>query len=115
MADIHIGQHLAHAPNDADDLAWPARAVRDLIEDLASPEIEQGIATERFNMRGVTHKVAFEGGEQERVLAEQVRSWAKESAHWPRVAKLLHELADLWDRHGQREDERAELDKLQSF
>jgi hypothetical protein len=66
-------------------------------------------------MRGVTHKTVYEGGEQERVLAEHVRSWAKTAADWPRVAKLLHEMADLWERYGQREDERAELDKLQDL
>ena len=62
IAEEYIGHVLAHAPSDPADQAWPHRAVRDVIEELHSDRIEEGIRVERFNMRGVVSKAVFEGG-----------------------------------------------------
>lgn len=111
VADIHIGQLLAHAPSDPKDGAWPHRIIRDVLEELDAPEIEQGIRTEQFNKRGVSRKAAFEGGDQERALASQARSWAAACSAWPRTRKLLEAVADSWERMAKHEDDSAELDK----
>jgi hypothetical protein len=66
IADQYIGHVLAHGPIDPSDGAWPHRAIRDLIELIASDDLEIGIRTERFNMRDVWTKAAYEGGGQER-------------------------------------------------
>lgn len=111
VADQQIGQMLDYAPTDAEDNAWPARSVRDVIEDCASDEIEKGIAISRFNMRGVSRKAMYEGGGQERAFAAQYRTWAEASASWPRNCAMLRRIAEDWERYAEQADIRAELDQ----
>jgi hypothetical protein len=112
IADQQIGQILAYAPLDAEDAAWPARPIRELIEDLSSDQIESGIAICRFNQRGAFSKNIFDGGEQERGLASQYRKWAEAARQSLRTSALLRRIADDWDAHGKRADREAELDQL---
>jgi hypothetical protein len=63
-------------------------------------------------MRGVYRKALFEGGVQERALAEETRSWAKAAGAWPRTAAMLHDIARSWDAEAAREDERARQDQM---
>jgi len=102
IADEFIGQLLAHAPTDPDG-AWPHRTICSLIQRLLSDVIERGVLIERFNMRGVTTRAPFEGGNQERVLARQAREWAKERRAWPRVYAMLDRLAMRWDHEAESE------------
>jgi hypothetical protein len=112
IAEEYIGHVLAHAPNDPADQAWPHRAVRDVIEELVSDAVEEGIRVERFNMRGVVSKAVFEGGGQERAMAEQARNWATIVARWPRTSAMLRRIARMWDAEGDREDQRARQDQM---
>lgn len=111
IAGEYIGHVLAYAPCDADG-AWPHQAVRALLERLRSDDVEQGIMIQRHNMRGVVHKAMYEGGDQERVLAEEARRWATGAAAWPRTSSMLRRLADSWEELGKREDERAAKDRM---
>lgn len=111
MADEFIGHMLAHSPSDPDGL-WPHRAVRDLIERVASEKIELGIDVERFNMRGVTTRGPFEGGGQERALATQAKEWSRVAAPWPRTSALLNRIAQGWERQAQYEDQEARKDAM---
>lgn len=113
IVDIKIGKIFAHAPIDPEDAAWPHQTVRDLLEKLFSDKIERGINIEQFNKRGVVSKAMFEGGQQERELAEQWRRWAATvGSRWPRTAALLRKISDSWERYAKQEDERAEQDRL---
>jgi hypothetical protein len=113
ITDQQIGQILAYAPADNEDGAWPTRRVRDVIEELAAGEIEKGIAICRFNQRGGFSKALYDGGQQERALAQQYRTWAEVVArNWPRTSALLRLVAEDWDYHAQRADSEAELDQL---
>lgn len=113
IAEIFIGHILAHAPHDIEDGAWPHRSVRNVIESLNNPQINSGIRTERINMRGTYSKSLYEGGAQERKIAETYRGWADKSrSHWPRVARFLEFLAEGWEADAKREDDEAEKDKL---
>ena len=111
ITDQQIGQMLAYAPSDSEDNAWPARPVRDVIEDCASNEIERGIGISRFNMRGVIRKAMYEGGGEERAFAAQYRTWAEATASWPRTCAMLRRIAEDWERHAEQADTRAELDQ----
>jgi alpha/beta superfamily hydrolase len=86
--------------------------VRDLIEELASQHVERGVEVERHNVRGVVSKAIFEGGRQERALAEEARGWARASARWPRTAAMLLSVAQMWDAMADREDQRARHDEM---
>lgn len=114
LAEQHIGQIFAHSANDPDDDGWPHHVIRNMIENLNSEQINKGLMIERFNMRGTYSKSLFEGGTQERLLAEQYRQWAMITRpKWPRVTTLLETMALEWDQHARREDVEAEQDKLE--
>lgn len=112
IGDQYIGHILAHSPADYTDEAWPHQKVRDVIEELASENVESGIRVQLFNNRGVHTRGMFAGGEQERELAEKYREWASKCLKWPRTQQLLAGIASEWDADAQREDERAEQDKI---
>lgn len=111
ITDVYIGHLLAHAPEDEDG-AWPHATVRRLIDELACDDIERGIMTERYNMRGVYSKSLYEGGKQEREIAERYRQWSQATADFPTTSMMLERLAESYERDAVREDERAKLDKL---
>ena len=108
IGDEHIGRVLASSPQDADE-AWPARPVRDLLERVQSPHLEDGLRTQILNSRGVTSRDPLAGGDQERHLAEHYRGLAAQfDDRWPRTAAVLRQVAESYDRGARREDEDAE-------
>ena len=113
VTENYIGRLLAHSPPDADG-GWPHRCVRDEIERLQSVELERGVQLGRYNMRGVHGKAVFEGGGQERSLAEQYRQYAAVAAAWPRTSALLTVIAKGWERDAEQEDLEAAQRKLRS-
>ena len=84
-------------------------AVRDLIEQLRSSELENGLCAGVVNHRGVTVRLPTDGGAQERALASRYRKDAKTiAADWPQTAALLETIAKDFDRDGRREDQNVE-------
>lgn len=113
VTDQHIGHVLYYSPSDPTDCIWPHIKLRQLLEELQSHDIEIGIENEQFNSRGVTTKGLYEGGKQEREIAIKWRAWADAiNLRWIRTKSLLERIADSWERHAQKEDERAEKDRL---
>lgn len=113
VSDLSIGHILAHAPPD-DDGAWPHRFVRDEIERAKSSDVERGIYTERFNMRGVYMKEVLEGGEQERDLAKMYHEFAGKCVDWPRTSEMLKAMASRWAVDAEEEDVEARKRLLRS-
>lgn len=108
VGDIHIGHVLAHAQGD-DDGTWPTKPVRDLIERIASPKLEEGLRLQIYNNRGATSRGLLEGGAQERGLAaryDHLAGLIREQ--WPRTAAVLASLAKGYEREARRHDEEAE-------
>ncbi len=111
IGDELIGQTFAHAPVDAGGI-WPPVPVRDLIESIGSRNLENGVINGRLNSRGITTRGAYEGGGQERTLAEQYKQWSLGvQVQWPRTARILRAIAESYERDAAREDERAQLDQ----
>jgi hypothetical protein len=110
IGDEMIGQLLSGSPSGPDG-AWPHPAVRDLIEHLASTELERGIWIGRYNSRGVVTKDPYEGGLQERQIAESYERYAQTIAdRWPRTAAMLRRIQqDTYLEEAAREDREAEL------
>lgn len=115
IADLYVGKILAKSPPDPRDNGWPHQTIRNVIESLNADDIDRGLITERFNMRGTVTKALYEGGAQERKLASSYHTWASISRmRWPRVAKILNTIAKGWEEDAEREDTRAEQDKQRS-
>jgi hypothetical protein len=107
VGDQTIGDLLAKAPADADGL-WPCEAVREVLEELAAPEIARGMLIGVRNLRGVHWR--GEGGQQERELAARYRGWGKQTAfEYPFVSRFLEQVASSYDQEAEREDSRADL------
>ncbi len=109
IGDQKIGQILS-APIVGDDGVWPCPAVRDVLEEIGSPDIALGMRIGVYNSRGVHWR--GEGGAQERDLAEKYRNWARQLAfEYPYVANLVEEIAASYDHDAVREDSRAAVNK----
>lgn len=108
IGDVQIGQVFAHAREDEDG-TWPTLPVRNAIERLASPEIEEGFAVQIYNNRGVTSRGLAEGGRPERDLAKDFSKRAELIRdEWPRTAAVLSSIASGYEREAARHDEEAE-------
>jgi hypothetical protein len=112
ITDLYIGHLLAHCPYSPVDQSWPHESVRTVLEEVASDEIERGIAIERFNMRGAYSKTLEEGGQQERALSQQAREWAAGLPGFPRTSAMLVRIAASWTRSADDADIRAAKDAL---
>jgi len=111
IGDERIGHVLSGSPM-GEDGAWPHPSVRNVIEEVKSDDVERGIAIGLLNGRGIVSKELFEGGAQERALAEKYDGFAAiVKDQWPRTAGLLRRLADGYRAEAAREDERATRDE----
>ncbi len=109
IGDHKIGEALSGSLAGPDG-AWPHPAVRDVIEEMASTEIERGFEIAAYNSRGVVSKHPGEGGTQERQLADRYAGFALAmSDRWPRTAAMLRRIADGYRTEARREDQEAEL------
>ena len=106
VCDIHIGQVLVYSTPDEDG-NWPPEEVCRIIEEIESKNLEKGF-------RGAVTKSPFEGGQQERELAEQYRKYAD---RWndtcPKVASILRKIAEDYEFEAKREDKEAEKRRLE--
>jgi hypothetical protein len=109
VGDHRIGQVLRYGPGPQGD-EWPDEPIRDLIEELGSDELEDGLAMEVYNSRGVTSRGMTEGGQQERGLASAYRRYATSaSSEWARTAALLGRIAESYEHEARKHDAHAEL------
>jgi addiction module HigA family antidote len=90
-----IGQILGRCPVGEDGI-WPTEAVRDVLEDLGTPELAGGMRSGRYNARGaVWHG---EGGGEEHSLAETYRAWSRQLANrYPSTSRLLSDMARMYE------------------
>ena len=109
VGDGEVGNVLSRCPEGRDGI-WPAEEIRDLLESLKNPKIESGLSRGRYNQRGVSVRGVYDGGVQERTLAQQYETDAKAlELTWPRTAAILRIVARSYEsdaHHIDREDER---------
>jgi len=107
--DQQIGQLLATSSIGTDG-AWPHEAVREVIENCASDEIEVGIRMGILNSRGVVSKSIYEGGAQERALEQRYLQYAESlNMTHPRTAHLMRKLARSYSQEAKYSDNQIEL------
>jgi transcriptional regulator with XRE-family HTH domain len=108
VADIRIGNVLAHAPHEPDG-TWPCLPVRDAIEELGSEDLTDGFEIGIRNKRDAYWKAPDEGGSQERAIAKQYFEWADAlKIEWPKTSASLHRVAEQYEAEARREDAEAE-------
>ncbi|HVV48906.1 MAG TPA: hypothetical protein VHO06_04550 [Polyangia bacterium] len=104
----HIGAVLAAGPGDPDGL-WPCVVIRDLLERLQNAEIDHGMRLAIANRRGATSRGLLDGGDQERELAAKYREQGVGLRDkWPRMAAIVEDLAEGYEREARRHDAEAE-------
>lgn len=103
VADLTIGELLAHAPLGTDGV-WPCEPVRDVLEEVHSDAMMRGIRTGQFNARGAHFR--GEGGAQERELADKYRVWADalRYSHPYVSSRALMGLVKTYEHDARRED-----------
>ncbi|MBL4844157.1 MAG: hypothetical protein JKY65_01415, partial [Planctomycetes bacterium] len=111
VGDEKIGEMLSGSPI-GEDGAWPHPAIREVIDEVLSTDLEQGIALGKFNSRGVH---GCDGGASERSRAEDCRRSAQiVQARWPRTAAMLRRMAarhsDTSEREALQSELRSDLD-----
>ncbi len=112
VADMHIGQVLAQYPKK--DNNWPSDEICTIIESINTDSIKNNFACAVFNQRGTVTKSPFEGGDQERKLAEYFNDLATNHKNkFPSVASVLEKLSKSYEQDAKREDERAEKRELE--
>jgi hypothetical protein len=108
IASPAIGDALAGRTTDEDG-TWPCLAVRTVLEQEQDPTLEDQLAIARMNQRGATIRGVYDGGRQERKLADEYRGWADQVRdEKPRAGKLLDVIVKSYEADGRREDESAE-------
>ena len=115
IGDIYIGNLLTKAPLGADGI-WPCEPVRELLDTIHSPNIGRGFVTGTINQRGITSRGLFEGGNQERALADNyLNETAAIRSNWPFTASLLTDIAESYELAAKQYDlEADELDQFES-
>lgn len=108
IGDLHIGHILASSLPDGDG-SWPPHPVREVLEEVQSNDVEEGLEVQVSNLRGATVRLPTEGGKQERDLAAHYKRQAEKLAdQWPRSAAILRRIAGVYEQEARLYDEQAE-------
>ena len=111
IAEYYIGKLLGHCQNGEDGI-WPCEGVRDLVEDIHSKNMIEGMYIEKRNSRRVTSRSFGDGGAQEWRIVEQYQDWSRQLAiTHPFVAdELLGQLAKSYQNEAEMWDNEHRLD-----
>lgn len=109
VADLRLGEAYACAKIGPDGV-WPPEPVRNLLDGVDAVDLRRGFATGVHNSRGVTTRAPYEGGGQERALAEKYEQIAQsmDNTH-PRLAATLRDIAQSYVQQAKSEDDRAAI------
>lgn len=111
IVDFKIGTMLAWKAHKAKE-AWPSLDVCDVLE-FGTDAMREGFSNGVFNARGMTSRGAYEGGQQERTLAQRFDEYASAlEISYPKVAATIRGLADGYRRDGDWNDRRARLNQI---
>jgi addiction module HigA family antidote len=108
VADICIGEMIAHAPEGVDGI-WPCEPVRDALEEVRSEDIMRGVGTGLFNRRGAVWRGP--DGTQERELAAKYQAWvdALMPTHPFVASTVLTAMMRTYEVHAREEDTQASI------
>ncbi|WP_127599940.1 hypothetical protein [Nitratireductor alexandrii] len=108
-----LGQLLAYAP-ETDNGDWPPQCVCEVLDDPQHDRMRGTFETSVCNKRGVTSRLPYDGGEQERALAEKYQGYADRcQIEFPLASKALADIAAYYSQDALRHDRDAEFSKEQ--
>lgn len=111
VGDNQVGLILSASPLGTDG-HWPAEPVRDVIEEIQSGALDEGLRVGRLNRRGITTRNMFEGGAQEHKLEAHYRGMATAlEDQWPRTARILRRIAEDYNREARAQDDSVDNDR----
>lgn len=103
-----LGRVLASSPKGSDGM-WPVEDVREVIEKYGCDALKKGLVMGHISLYGSTAKGMYEGGDSERELMHEYRSYAQQMyVRWPKTATVLNSLADVYQRIADTWDRDAE-------
>ncbi|MEV7548581.1 toll/interleukin-1 receptor domain-containing protein [Amycolatopsis sp. NPDC089917] len=108
--DLAIGALISAGPL-GDDGAWPAEAVRDVLDLDDADDIRDGFGIGLFNNAGFSTRGVYDGGQRERSSAEKYKTWADRVENdWPYTAEVLRDFAASLKAQARHWDKEAEDD-----
>ena len=106
VTDLTIGGWLSEWPLNKNLEYWPNTIIADLLDQDDCEDIRRGFHTGVYNSRGVTTRMPYDGGTQERQVAEEFRRF---SSHWqnskPNLVAMIESLAKSYEHEAKRHDE----------
>ncbi|MCY4532220.1 MAG: hypothetical protein OXC84_07845 [Gammaproteobacteria bacterium] len=96
--DETIGAWLSDWPHKNNLDSWPAPVIADLLDQDDCEDIRRGFITGVYNSRGVSSRMPYDGGDQEREIANKFRTFG---AAWegqkPNLAVMIENLAKSFE------------------
>ena len=103
--DFFIGKAFAKTPFDLDGI-WPPEFIRDLIEEIDSEHLNEGIYS-------VFKSIEYGRCRDSAISANIFRKSVKAvKAEWPRTAHILRRIADFYEKEARRQNEEAEISQV---
>lgn len=110
IAEHMLGQAYARFASRRTGENWLPEALADLLDLPDASKLREGFEIGVRNARGVTMRNPYDGGAQERRLADKFREAAdRYSLTHPRLAASLRNIAAAYDWDAKREDDQAAL------
>ena len=107
--DVYLGQWLSMASSQ-EDTPWPKLTICEVLEKIASENIASGFRVGVYNARGVTVRRPYEGGRQEREIAEKYENRAEFWRYkFPFVSNVIRQIATRYTEDADREDRDAQI------
>lgn len=106
VTDLTIGAWLSEWPLNKNLEYWPNAIIAELLDQDDGENIRRGFYTGVHNSRGITSRMPYDDGKQERKVADEFRRF---SYYWqnskPNLATLLDNLAKSYEHEAKRHDE----------
>lgn len=108
ITDLTIGAWLSDWPFNKSLKVWPEFAIANLLDQDDCENIRRGFSTGVHNSRGISSRSPYDGGNQERTIANKFNSfaasWANEN---PNVAAMIEDIAKSFEYDARRHDDDA--------
>lgn len=106
VTDLTVGAWLSDWPLNKHLDFWPNPIIAEFLDEDNCEDVRRGFHTGVHNSRGVTTRMPYDGGTQERKAAEEFRRFAR---HWegskPNLATMIESLAKSYEHEALQHDD----------